>query len=292
MKIAQMLSIEEQSKVLKHAYSDEFKDKSPAFIVPALADRGIYVASESTFYRILKKQMANNHRRRSRKPVKRNLIRPIALAPNQVWSWDITYLRGPIRGKFYYLYMIVDVYSRKIIHWKLHEQEAAHLAAKMVTEAVKKENITGENLILHSDNGGPMKGTTMIATLQKLGIMPSFSRPSISDDNPFSESLFKTLKYSPFYPINPFKDIFSCAQWVEYFVTWYNSAHLHSGIKFVTPNMRHEGRDIKILKNRETIYLKARKRNPERWKTKIRDWSPVEKVHLNPTREEKLKKIA
>lgn len=290
--IAHRLTKEEKDRILKLAYSDEFKDKSPAFIVPALADRGIYIASESTFYRILKQQSAHTHRRRSKRPIKRNLLRPIATAPNQVWSWDITYLRGPIKGQFYYLYMIIDIYSRKIIHWKLHDREFSGFAAKMITEAVKKENVSRDKLILHSDNGGPMKGSTMLTTLQNLGIIPSFSRPSISDDNPFSESLFKTLKYSPFYPIKPFKDIFECRSWVDYFVSWYNSAHLHSGIKFVTPNMRHDGRDLKILEKRKKVYAKARDRNPARWKSKQRDWSPVKKVHLNPTREEKLKKIA
>ena len=132
----------------------------------------------------------------------------------------------------------------------------------------------------------------MLATLQKLGIMPSFNRPSISDDNPFSKSLFKTLKYSPFYPIKPFRSASDCKQWVEYFIIWYNGAHLHSGIKFVTPNTRHDGRDIKVLKKREAVYKKAREKYPARWKTKMRNWSPIEKVHLNPTREEKLKKIA
>lgn len=188
--------------------------------------------------------------------------------------------------------MIIDIYSRKIIKWKIHERESAQFASIMITQAVKEEGISRDELILHSDNGGPMKGATMIGTLQKLGIMPSFSRPSISDDNPFSESLFKTLKYSPFYPIRPFKGVCDCEQWVNYFVTWYNNAHLHSGIKFVTPNMRHDGRDLKILKKRERVYLEAREKYPDRWKTKIRDWSPINKVHLNPTREEKLKKIA
>lgn len=292
LNISHRLSQKEHDKILKYVYSNEFKDKSPAFIVPALADRGIYLASESSFYRVLKQSCSHTHRRKSKRPTKRRLLRPIASAPNQVWSWDITYLRGPIRGQFFYLYMVIDIYSRKIIHWKLHERESSGLAAKMITEAVEKEGVSRDELILHSDNGGPMKGATMIATLQSLGIMPSFSRPSISDDNPFSESLFKTLKYSPFYPIRPFKEVFECRQWVEYFVVWYNSAHLHSGIKFVTPNMRHDGRDIKILKKREQVYLKARERNPTRWKVKVRNWSPIKKVHLNPTREEKLKKIA
>jgi putative transposase len=288
----QKLSSIEQQRILKHAYSEEFQDKSPAFIVPALADRGIYVASESSFYRILKRNQARNHRQKSKRPIKRNLLRPIATAPNQVWSWDITYLRGPIKGQFYYLYLIIDVFSRKIIHSKIYEQEAAHLAGKVISEAARKENISKDQLILHSDNGGPMKGATMLATLQQLGIMPSFSRPSVSDDNPFSESLFKTIKYSPFYPIHPFKDIFECTKWLEYFVAWYNYSHLHSGIKFVTPNSRHEGKDLKILEKRRKLYLHAKEKNPLRWKNDIRNWSPIDQVHLNPAKEDRLKNSA
>lgn len=291
-KVAHRLSRDEEQTILKYTYADEFQDKSPAFIVPALADRDIYIASESSFYRVLKRSEAHTHRRKSKRPIKRNLLRPIASAPNQVWSWDITYLRGPIKGQFYYLYLIIDIYSRKIIHCRIHDHEAAHLAARLISEATDIEKVPRDQLILHSDNGGPMKGATMVSTLQHLGIMPSFSRPSVSDDNPFSESLFKTIKYSPFYPIDPFRDIFECSKWVEYFVTWYNCSHLHSGIKFVTPNARHMGRDIKILEKRQKIYLKAKEQNPLRWKNKIRDWSPIKKVLLNPTREERLKNTA
>lgn len=291
-KVAHKLSRDEELKILRYAYADEFQDKSPAFIVPALADRDIYIASESSFYRVLKRSEAQVHRRKSKKPIKRNLLRPIASAPNQVWSWDITYLRGPIKGQFYYLYLIVDIFSRKIIHYKIHDHEAAHLAARLISEATDIEKVPRDQLILHSDNGGPMKGATMIATLQHLGIMPSFSRPSVSDDNPFSESLFKTIKYSPFYPINPFRDIFECGKWVEYFVTWYNYSHLHSGIKFITPNARHLGRDIKILEKRQKVYLQAKEKNPMRWKNQLRNWNPIKQVLLNPTREERIKNIA
>lgn len=290
--ISHRLSIAEEQQILRYSYSEEFQDKSPAFIVPALADKNIYIASESTFYRVLKKHEAHTHRRKSKRPVKRNLLRPVALAPNQVWSWDITYLRGPIRGQFYYLYLIVDIFSRKVIHYRIYTQEAAHHAARVIAEAVEIEKVPRDQLILHSDNGGPMKGATMISTLQQLGIMPSFSRPSVSDDNPFSESLFKTIKYSPFYPIKPFRDTLECTEWVKYFVNWYNCSHLHSGIKFVSPNARHSGRDRKILEKRHQVYFAAQKRNPLRWKNKLRDWSPVAEVRLNPTREEKLKTIA
>lgn len=232
------------------------------------------------------------HRGRSKRPEKRNLLRPVATGPNQVWSWDITYLRGPIKGQFFYLYMIIDIFSRKVIGWRLHERENSFFASELVTKCLAQEKISGEGLILHSDNGSPMKGSTMLATLQKLGVIPSFSRPSMSDDNPYSEALFKTLKYSPHYPTRPFWDYFEAHQWVNQFVRWYNEEHLHSGIKFVTPNSRHAGKDAEILEKRAAVYLTAKQKNPNRWRNQIRNWTPIDKVYLNPSKEQKEEMVA
>jgi transposase InsO family protein len=151
-----------------------------------------------------------------------------AKGPNQVWTWDITYLPASIKGMFFYLYMIVDIYSRKIITWEIHEEQSDDLAALLIKKAYLSEGINGKDIVLHSDNGSPMKGATMLATLQNLGVVPSFSRPSVSNDNPYSESLFKTLKYKPGYPSKPFENLDSARTWVHEFVNWYNLKHKHS----------------------------------------------------------------
>jgi transposase InsO family protein len=212
----------------------------------------------------------------------------IAARPNVVWSWDITYLKSPVKGMFYYLYLIMDVFSRYIVGWSVEEVESAEHSARLISGTCLAQGVLEDQLTLHSDNGGPMKGATMLATLQKLHVAPSFSRPSVSDDNPFSESLFKTLKYRPSYPDGAFASLFEAKTWVEKFVIWYNTEHLHSGIRFVTPQSRHEGRDIQILRDRHAVYEKAKLANPGRWSGETRNWSVIEKVRLNPGREKKI----
>jgi transposase InsO family protein len=256
---------------------------SPKQIVPKLADRGVYLGSESTFYRVLHEQGQVQHREPSRTPTERH--RPtayLATGANQVWSWDITYLRGPIRGTFFRLYMMVDIWSRKIVGHSVHEEESATFAAALTTTACESEGVVRHQLVLHSDNGGPMKGATMLATLQQLGVVPSFSRPTVSNDNPYSESLFRTLKYRPEFPTEPFESLEAARTWVDSFVHWYNSEHLHSGVGFVTPDDRHSGQDIEILARRDAVYRAAKKRNPERWTGATRDCSRLQTVTLNP----------
>ncbi|HSJ18334.1 MAG TPA: DDE-type integrase/transposase/recombinase, partial [Solirubrobacterales bacterium] len=194
---ANKLSELERRKLITVATSPEFRDQSPKQIVPRLADRGEYLASESTFYRVLHAEDMQHHRARSRPPVARP-HEHTANAPWQVASWDITYLRSLVRGQFFYLYLVEDVWSRKILGWEVHAEESAELAAALV-ERIRGDagDIDLRGWVLHSDNGAPMKGATMLATLQRLGVVPSFSRPSVSDDNPFSEALFRTLKYCP-----------------------------------------------------------------------------------------------
>lgn len=278
------LTDQEREQVLKTCQSSEYCDLSPVQIVPALADKGKYIASESTFYRILRKNKLLTHRRRSKAPIKRKKPEAIAYAPNEVWSWDITYLPGPIKGSFYYLYMIMDIFSRKIVGWAVYDRESSDLASVLFKNTIQLEGIDPTGLIFHSDNGSPMKGSTMLSTLQRLGVIPSFSRPSVSDDNPYSESLFKTLKYSPYYPSDRFKDITQCSKWVETFTFWYNHTHLHSGVKYVTPLSRHTGKDKIILLKRKEVYLIAKKKNPERWSQSIKDWSYISEVRLNKIR--------
>jgi transposase InsO family protein len=183
---------------------------------------------------------------------------------------------------FFYLYMMVDVWSRKIVGWEVNESESMERSAQMMARVCAEMTIDPNTLTLHSDNGGPMKGATMLATLNTLGVTASFSRPSVSNDNPFSESLFRTLKYRPEYPHKPFESMEAAIAWVESFVRWYNTEHLHSGIKFVTPEMRHSGNAPKILAKRKEVYEKARSENPKRWSGKTRNWNHVEAVVLNP----------
>ena len=280
---ANKLSAAERAQVLQTVNSAEFRDLSPKQIVPSLADRGEYLASESTVYRILRDEKQLLHRESYRSPTKRHKpAEHVACSPNEVWSWDITYLRSLIRGSFFYLYMVVDIWSRKIVAWEVHMEESSENAARLLAEAYRQTGVPPGSLVVHMDNGGPMKGATLVATLQKLGVTPSYSRPSVSNDNPYSESLFRTLKYRPAYPSGPFESIEAARMWVGDFVRWYNTEHLHSAIRFVTPEDRHEGRDPKLLEKRKEIYTKARARNPERWSGAIRNWNPIEEVKLNP----------
>jgi putative transposase len=278
---AHQLSVAEKAKVLEVASSPEFRDMSPRQFVPMLADRGEYVASESSFYRVLKEAGQAAHRGRARRPSASRPKELVADAPNRVWCWDITYMRSSERGVFYFLYLVVDVYSRKIVGWTVHEEESQDFAADMIDTAIRREDVPEDTLVLHADNGGPMKGSTMLATLQRLGIIASFSRPSVSDDNAFIEALFRTMKYRPGYPRKPFDSIEAARGWVEDFVAWYNGEHLHSGIRYVTPNDRHAGRDVAILAKRRQLYATAKKRTPRRWTGDTRNWTPVGPVPLN-----------
>jgi len=275
----------ERALIIKTSVSQTCVNLSPHQIVPKLADEGIYIASESTFYRVLNAEKLNQHRGHS-KPRLIEKPKPFeAMKPNQIYSWDITYLQSAVRGRFYYLYLFLDLFSRKIVGWSVHETQESELSAILLKEICKKEKIKKYQVTVHSDNGGPMKGATMLATMQKLGVIPSFSRPSVSNDNPYSESLFKTLKYCPKYPSNPFADIEDAIIWVNKFVLWYNQEHLHSGIRFVTPNSKHCGDDLEILKNRNEVYKLAKQKNPERWSGKTRNWDPILTVNLNPLKE-------
>jgi putative transposase len=283
---AHKLSEEERALVLETTHRAEFRDLSPRQIVPLLADRGEYIASESTFYRVLREAGELAHRGPSRPRKARKPDEHVASTANQVWSWDITYLRGPVRGAFFYLYLVVDIYSRKIVAAKVHAEESADLASVLVRDAVSAEDVDADQLVLHADNGGPMKGSTMLATLQRLGVIASFNRPSVSDDNPFAEALFRTLKYRPGFPRKPFATLEAAQDWVDGFVAWYNNEHLHSGIRYVTPSDRHAGHDKAILARRHQVYRRAKTRTPRRWTGPTRNWTPIGPVYLNPIKQE------
>jgi transposase InsO family protein len=287
---ANKLSQKERQQILDVSNSAPFRDLSPKQIVPKLADQGIYLASESTFYRVLKEHKMLTHRQASKPAVMNRPKEHVATGPCQVWSWDITYLQSSVKGSFFYLYMIVDVWSRKIIAAQIFDKESMDHSSALLAHACMVHGVQPEELVLHSDNGGPMKGATMLATLHKLGVVPSFSRPSVSNDNPYSESLFRTMKYRPEYPSKPFDNIEQAQSWVDGFVFWYNTQHLHSSIRYVTPDDRHCGREDHILANRKKVYKKARSRCPNRWSKNIRDWNPVRIVWLNPKKKDETSK--
>ena len=279
------LSEAERQHILQTINTDEYGHLPPSQIVPRWADEGIYLASESTLYRLLRAvgQLTQRSPERSKKP----LVRPqplLATQPNQLYSWDITYLPGPVRGQYYYLYLFLDLFSRYIVGWQIFETEDSAYASELMRDICRREGILPGQVVLHSDNGGPMKGATMLATLRDLGVMPSFSRPAVSDDNPYSESLFKTLKYRVYYPRKGFPDLQAARAWVQSFALWYNREHRHSGIRFVTPEQRHQGHDKALLEQRHTTYQNAREKHPERWSGKTRNWHRIDEVKLNPGR--------
>lgn len=286
------LTRQERQQILDTLNSPKYRDLSPNQIVPLLADQGIYLGSEASFYRILREEGLLNHRETSRPPVHARPSEKNATGPNQVWSWDITYLLSLVRGQYFYLYLVMDIWSRKIMGWEVHPVEEMELSSAMFRRLCAEEKISPDQLELHADNGGPMKGATMLATLQKLGVAASFSRPRVSDDNPFSEALFRTLKYRPEYPRRPFESIEAARAWVAGFVRWYNEQHLHSGISFVTPSDRHAGSDAEILESREAVYERARKQNPYRWSGKTRNWTPPSEVVLNGKRQRPMSRAA
>jgi transposase InsO family protein len=280
---ANKLTQAECQRLLAVANTPEYRDLSPHQIVPRLADeQGIYLASESTFYRVLREAAQLTHRARSRPAVATPPREQVATGPNQVWTWDITWLPASVKGTFYYLYMILDVWSRKIVGAMVHEEESAQLASELFGITCWGLGLDTDSLVLHSDNGSPMKGSTMLATLKQLGVVPSFSRPGVSDDNPFSEALFRTLKYCPQYPSLPFANLGEVRAWVGAFIDWYNTEHRHSAIRFVTPDQRHDGQEDEILERRHRIYQAAREKHPERWSKKTRNWTSIATVRLNP----------
>jgi putative transposase len=281
---ANKLSADELNKILEITNSDEFSDLPPTQIVPMLADRNEYYASESTFYRILRAEKMLKHRHKSKPKQKEQPKQLIATGPNQVWSWDITYLKTTVAGIYFYLYMFIDIFSRKIVGWNIHRTESADHASNLIKHICLSEGVSQNQISLHSDNGSPMKGATMLMTLKELGVSVSFSRPSVSDDNPFSEALFKTVKYNRHPTGEPYDLIDKAFECIEVIVSWYNYEHKHSSIKFVTPEQRHNLFDKNILLKRDAVYKAAKERTPARWSGETRNWEYIKLVSLNPGR--------
>jgi transposase InsO family protein len=279
---ANKYSQKEKDAILEECKSKEFQDLPPTQIVPRLADKGIYLGSEATFYRVLKEAKMLTHRSDTKPKNRHKPDEHIATAPNQVWSWDVTYLKTFTKGIFFYLNFILDIYSRKIVGWDVYHEDNAENASVLAEITCMIECIASGQIVLHSDNGKSQKGATTLGMLEKLGVATSFSRPSVSNDNPYSEALFKTTKYMPAYPEKGFANIEEAKIWVDEFVTWYNTVHLHSGIKFVTPESRHLELDRAILENRKNVYERAKALHPNRWSGNTRNWNYIEEVSLNP----------
>lgn len=247
------------------------------------------VVNEPRFasYRILREENQLAHRGPARAPQRRVVPRHCAREPNALWCWDITYLPGPIAGMFFFLYLALDVYSRKIVAHEVHEEESSENAANLIAQAVRREGIAGQPLVIHQDNGSPMKGSTYLAKLADLGIRPSYSRPGVSDDNPFAESLFRTCKYRPQFP-GAFASLDEARAWMLRFVRWYNHEHKHRNLNFVSPSQRHRGDDVAIFTKRIAVYEQARAKHPVRWSRGIRNWSLPNEVWLNRPAEENI----
>jgi putative transposase len=284
--VSHRLTEEERQRILFTCNQPEFAALPPGQIVPILADRGLYIASERSFYRILHAHGQAHRRGRARPPQEpRPVPRLEARGPNQVWRWDITYLPTSVRGVWLYLYLVVDVWSRKVVAWEVAEREDAQIAADLVSRACLRERISKgrlQPLVLHADNGNAMRAATLESRLEELGVLRSFSRPRVSNDNPYSESLFRTVKYRSDYPRRPFRSQEEACAWVVAFVDWYNHRHRHSAIRFVTPDQRHSGQAVELCRHRALVYEQARQQHPRRWSRSTRCWHQPGVVWINP----------
>lgn len=286
------LTAEEKAQIIEICNQPENASKPPAQIVPELASQGIYIASESSFHRVLKEHKQLTHRGKARAPKKKVKATHTAHNPNEVWVWDITFLAAILAGVYYKLYFIMDLNSRKIVGYEVWEEENAEHSKTLLKRTALSENIATQStpLILHGDNGSPLKAGTVQATMLQLGITPSHSRPRVSNDNAHAEALFRTAKYHPTLP-EAFKSLEEARTWSQQFVDWYNNLHQHSALKYVTPAQKHAGEDIEILATRDRVYQEARKKNPNRWiQNKTRDWTPTTETSLNPIDSRKIEK--
>lgn len=286
-RVPRKLSREEQDLIIQTCCSHEYKDSNPYEIHASLLDKGTYIASVSSFYRVLKKNNLIHHRRNT-KPCKSHK-RPeekIATGPNQVWCWDITWIKTDIRGLYLYAYVIIDIWDRSIVKWSIHDREDDALAQELFQKAFRDTGYP--NVFIHSDNGNPMKGATLMALFYDLGIANGYSRPRISNDNPFIESWFKSLKYDVAYP-GKFSGIDAARQWFTDFVHAYNTRHSHSGLYFITPGQMRNGEYESIAENRNRVMKEAYRKTPHRWSQKVKQLPDKHLVVLNPSADTRIK---
>lgn len=272
----------EREHALAVLHAPEFVDKAPAKITATLLDRGLYVGSTRTLYRLLAQHGEIRERRDQRRHPPRTVPRLCATAPRAVWSWDITPLPGPARGLFFQLYVMLDLFSRYVVAWMVAAKQNAELAAHFVRDAVKREGIQPGTLFTHQDRGSPMTSRSLAQTYADLGVVASFSRPRVSNDNPYSEAHFKTAKYHPTYP-DAFVDEGHARQHFEAFFGWYNNEHRHSGIAYFTPADVHFGRVEQVLVTRQAALDLAFAAHPERFpRGRPVHHRPPAEVWINP----------
>jgi len=258
------LKPQERERVRQVLNSEPFQDSAPREVYTTLLDQGQYLCSWRTMYRILnERQLVCERRNQLRHPT---YTKPELLAsgPNQLWSWDITKLRGPAKWTYYYLYTILDVYSRYVVGWLIAERESARLAEHLIGETCAKQGIEPDQLTLHADRGSAMISKTVALLLADLGVTKTHSRPHVSNDNPYSESQFKTMKYRPGYP-DRFGSIQDARAWARLFFHWYNHEHYHSGLALLTPATVHYGQAQAVLERRQETLKAAYALHPERF---------------------------
>jgi putative transposase len=258
------LSPEECAAVRSELMSERFMDLAPRQIYAILVEEGIYLCSVRTMYRILAKEHAVLERRTVRRAGKYHKPELLAVRINEVWTWDITLLKGPLRGVHYYLYVVLDIYSRYVVGWMLADRECQHLAQQLLLQTCRNQGIEPGHLCLHADRGAAMKSQTVETLLLKLGVTKSHSRPHVSDDNPFSEAAFKTLKYSPLFPLR-FDSLDAAQAFCQDYFTWYNGSHHHTGLALLTPVQVHYGDPVALLSARHQTLLAAYEQCPARF---------------------------
>lgn len=276
------LSDEEREQVRQILYSERFCDKAPQEVYATLLDEGVYVCSVRTMYRILDEDKAAKERRNQLRHPEYKKPELLATKPNEVWSWDITKLRGPSKWTYYYLYVILDIYSRYAVGWMLATRESSSLAKRLISETIQKQGVTEDELTIHSDRGPSMASHSVAQLLASLGVTKSHSRPHVSNDNAFSESLFKTLKYSMLFP-KRFGSQEHSLSFLRGFFDWYNNEHYHSGIGLLTPASLHYGRAQGIIEDRARVLEEAYRKHPERFvRGTPRAGTVPEAVWINP----------
>lgn len=285
-KPARALAEEEKQAVLDQLHSERFRDKAPAEVYATLLDEGTYLCSERTMYRILDEAAEVKERRNQLRHPAYKAPELLATGPNQVWSWDITKLLGPVKWTYFYLYVILDIYSRYVVGWMVAERESASLAEALIAEACAMQGITKGQLTLHSDRGSAMTSKPVALLLADLGVVKSHSRPYVSDDNPFSESQFKTLKYRPSMP-ERLQSLLEARTHSRALIEWYNNEHRHVGIGLMTPRMVHYGEAAAVTAARAATLNAVYAAHPERFVRK----APVppalpSAVYINPPRKE------
>ena len=276
------MSEKERDKVFDTLCSERFVDRSPAEVVATLLDEDVYLCSERTMYRVLASQVPVRERRAQRSHPEYQKPELMATGPGQVWSWDITRLLGPRKWSYFYLYVIMDIFSRYIVGWMVADRESSALAGRLIQQSCLKHGVQPQVLTLHSDRGAPMTSQCTAQLLADLGVTRSLSRPQVSDDNPFSEAQFKTLKYHPSFP-GRFEDQGQAKMFCRSFFRWYNAEHRHGGISMLTPEQVHFGHADQVIAGREAVLREAWAAHPDRFVSGEPKPKPLpEAVWINP----------